>query len=255
MDTGCLKLDTAANPSGDIAATMTCTPWRSAVFFDVDETIITAKSMFAFLQFWCETTDTALRYAPIAVHFGEMARSGIDRTEINRAYYRLFAGVAHTRLEQAGRAWYADYRERDDAYVAATLAAIERHQAAGEAIVMVSGGFHACLDPIAEEIGADLVLCTEPMLTPDGILTGEVVKPMIGTAKAAAARATMARLRLHPGDCSAYADHSSDLDMLSLTGHPHVIGADPTLQAKALQHGWPVLPADGRPAPATVGAG
>jgi phosphoserine phosphatase len=91
-------------------------------------------------------------------------------------------------------------------------------------------------------------LCTEPVTDAAGILTGDVIRPMIGTAKADAVRDTMMQLGLTPADCYAYADHSSDLDMLTQVGHPRVVGADPVLNRHAKQHGWPILAMDGCPA-------
>jgi phosphoserine phosphatase len=102
----------------------------------------------------------------------------------NRAYYRHFAGASAAAVRAAGRAWYADYRERPDAFVAAALRALQAHRAAGDHIVLVSGSFDACLAPLAADLGAGLVLCSDPLLAADGAYTGETGTPMIGQAKA-----------------------------------------------------------------------
>jgi HAD superfamily hydrolase (TIGR01490 family) len=130
--------------------------------------------------------------------------------------------------------------------VAATVTALARHRAAGHIVVLVSGSFRACLDPLARELGARLVLCTEPIVDADGRLTGEVRQPMIGSVKVASVAAAMTTLGVRPADCHAYGDHASDLGMLAQVGHPAVVGTDTVLVAHATLHGWPVLPATGR---------
>ncbi len=213
-----------------------------AAFFDVDETLITVKSMFAFLRHWIVARggDEGDFDATVAgIH--QAARSGAPRTEINRMYYRLFAGVALADLRDEGRAWYRGYGALPTAWVADTLFALTEHQRRGDAVVLVSGSFRACLDPIAEAVGAESVLCTEPVVDADGRLTGEVVRPMIGEHKGAAVRELIAARGLDARRCFCYGDHASDLPMLTAVGRPRIVGADPVLLEHAAARGWPVL--------------
>lgn len=215
-----------------------------AAFFDVDETVIRVKSMFEFLRYWlARNGDDGSEYRKTQERFHELAAAGVERIEINRKYYRLFTGVDHAALRDAGYDWYIQYRAEPTAFVTATLAAIEEHRAAGDLIVLVSGSCRPCLDPLAKDVGAGLVLCSEPVVGEDGTLTGEVVRSMIGDNKAAAVAETMTRLGFDPRECSCYGDHASDLGMLSTVGHPTVVGADPVLIEHARRNGWPVLPA------------
>lgn len=227
-----------------------------AAFFDVDETVITAKSMLSFLYHWSNRTGAG----PAAYHeavdqLHALAAAGADRSEANRSYYRRFAGVSYSHLLNEGRAWYADYRRRPDAFVTATIEAIRRHRDADVTVVLVSGSFRPCLEPLAEEIRADLVLGTEPLVGPHGLLTGEVVRPMIGEMKALAVVETIDALGLDADQCAAYGDHISDLDMLLKVGRPHVVGNDSVLAQHARRHGWPLLSAASGPGPQDVHPG
>ena len=216
---------------------------RRAAFFDVDETLITAKSMLAFLAYWLAAGgDDGRAYRRTVDTLLALAGRGMSRELVNRAYYRQYAGVAATAVRAAGRAWYTDYRERPDAFVSAALRALQGHRAAGDHVVLVSGSFDACLAPLAEDLGADLVLCSDPLLAEDGTYTGETGTPMIGPAKARAVAKTIADFGLVAGDCFGYGDHSSDLPMLTALGHPVVVGSDRTLNAYAQERGWPMLP-------------
>ena len=214
-------------------------PLRVA-FFDVDETLLAAKSMIEFLRYWLGRDEQAFRGA--VAELGALAqREG--RAAANRAYYRLFAGVPSATLAEAGGRWYAQHRQRPDAFVDSSAAALAEHHAAGDLVVLVSGSCRAVLDPLAADVGGDEVLCTELVVGGDGRLTGEVARSMIGPAKADTAARLLEDLGVSPADCFAYGDHASDLDLLTAVGSPRVVGDDPVLASWARRHGWPVLPA------------
>ncbi|MFD6530633.1 HAD family hydrolase [Streptomyces sp. NPDC060184] len=215
-----------------------------AAFFDVDETLITAKSMFDFLHSWIvDRGGEEEEYAAVMRQVHAMAASGTDRTEINRFYYRRFAGVSQRELTAAARAWYDAYRLRPDGFVRATVSALRAHVAAGDTVVLVSGSFRGCLEPLTGDLPAHRILCSEPLVDGDGLLTGEVERPMIGTAKGQALGETVRELGFAFEDCHAYGDHASDLTMLTQVGHPHAVGADPVLDEYAVRLGWDRLPA------------
>lgn len=217
---------------------------RRAAFFDVDETLLTAKSMFDFLRFWlARNGDDGTRYRVLEHERRARASAGVPRAEINRDYYRHYTGADYAEVLVAGRQWYAEYRRRPDAFIGPAVAAATGHRAAGHLVVLVSGSFRACLGPFAADLGAGEILCGEPVVGGDGRLTGEIPRPMIGDTKGAAVAETIRRHGLDPADCYAYADHGSDLTMLTAVGKPTVIGDDEVLAAQAGRHGWPVLPA------------
>lgn len=221
---------------------------RGAAFFDVDETVIRVKSMFDFLRYWMACAgDDGSGYHAVVAEVQALAARDVSRAEINRRYYRQLAGAPMADLMQAGRKWYKNYRDQPTAFVTATCAALNRHRVAGDIIVLVSGSFRAVLKPLADELLADIVLCSEPLIDIDGRLTGEVAHPMIGERKAEAVTKTIKRLGLSADDCFCYGDHASDLDMLSCVGNPVVIGDDPVLTEHARRNGWLVLRASSGP--------
>lgn len=218
-------------------------PETPVAFFDVDETVIRVKSMFEFLRYWLAVNgDDGSAYRAANSELRSMADSGVHRTHINRAYYGHFAGAAVGDVRRAGARWYAEYRDRPDAFVTAALRAIDEHRRAGAAVVLVSGSFRPVLEPLADDLGADAILCTEPEVGEDGRYTGRVERPMIGDGKARAVADHIAALGIAAGRCAAYADHASDLDMLHVVGRPTVVGDDPVLRDHAAREGWPVLP-------------
>ncbi|MFC0039468.1 HAD-IB family hydrolase [Actinomadura rayongensis] len=208
-------------------------------FFDVDETLISIKSMFSFLEFhlrWRGEPPGA--YERIAASLRAAAARGVPRAEVNRSYYRFLAGESALRLSDSGRYWFD--AQDDRLFNPRTVEALRRHRAAGDRIVLLSGSFFPCLDPIAAAVGADWTLGTRPLLR-YGRLTGEVLVPMIGAAKGRAARAATVVTGVPRAACAAYGDHVSDLPLLEAVGRPVVVGADPVLTAHARRHGWTLL--------------
>ncbi|MEU2867595.1 HAD-IB family hydrolase [Streptomyces olivoreticuli] len=215
---------------------------RPVAFFDVDETLISGKSMLLFRDWWDALHPPGESGGPEAT-----ALTGKDRSELNRAYYRHFAGVPAHELQTAGREWYRDFRTDPHAFVIPAVTALRRHRALGHMVVLVSGSLWPCLAPLAADLGADRILCTSQRVDASGVLTGEIVRPMIGEAKAEAAAALLAAAGASPEDCYAYGDHASDLPLLRSVGTAAAVGTDPVLAEHAVRERWLRLPCETGP--------
>lgn len=212
---------------------------RTAAFFDVDETLVRRKTMVGFFDFHLAGRGVAAdARAAVLTELQSRART---RMQANRAYYRWYRDESVETLAATGRAWFAQAAARPDFFNPDVVAALRAHAADGAMIVLVSGSFAACLAPIAEAMGADVVLCTE-LLVAGGRYTGVVRRPMIGRNKGVAVRRFVSRHGLVAADCHAYGDHSSDLPMLRSVGHGVVVGDDPVLTGSAERFGWRTLP-------------
>lgn len=214
---------------------------QDAAFFDVDETLISIKSMFRFLDFYLarrgEGPDT---YQRLCDELRAMSAAGRPREDINRAYYRCYAGESAAELARAGTEWITEEVLRPGLLLdAATEHAGFR--AMGTPTVLLSGSFFACLDPIANLIGASEAHGT-PVTIRRGTLTGAVTNPMIGNAKARKVREVSARHGYRSQRCVAYGDHPSDLPMLTAVGDAVVVGEHPLMLAAAHEHDWRRLP-------------
>jgi len=211
-------------------------------FFDVDETLITVKSMFAFLEHWLrERGDDGSAYSRLLGALRRASDDGTPREEVNRSYYRTFRGVPLVELEESGRRWYREFESTAAPYYADTLAALRDHRDAGAAIVLLSGSFGPALGPIGEAVGADRIVASRPVADGQGVLTGEVERPMIGQAKAEAVTSVLDELGVDTGNSYGYGDHDSDLAFLEAVGHPGLRGSDPVLRAHAARDRWRVL--------------
>lgn len=215
---------------------------RPLAFFDVDETLITVKSMLGFLELYCHRNEGSERLAQARASLMAAQARGVARSELNRLYFRIFGGEHGAALAAAGRAWFRAAQDAGELFHPPALQALRRHQQAGHVVVLLSGSFRAPLDPIAEALGVGHVLCTVPEMRA-GVLTGEIGTAVIGGEKAVRARRLMRARQVAAADCHAYGDHASDLDLLRAVGHPVVVGDDPVLSGWAARKGWLQLPA------------
>ncbi|MFJ3880965.1 HAD family hydrolase [Streptomyces sp. NPDC090077] len=231
-----------AVPAGTAAGAVS-----GAAFSDVDETLIHMKSMFRFLAFHLRRRgEPPATYERLADGLRAAARRGEPREQVNRRYYRLLAGEPVGLLERSGRSWFAhEQAQPGGPYVPEVARELRAHRAAGRSVVLLSGSFFACLQPVAEDIGADHALGSRPVVR-RGLLTGEVLVPMIGAAKGRAVELSAALRGFDLAACSGYGDHSSDLPLLGAVGRPVAVGDDPELAAHARRHGWRRLASGGR---------
>ncbi|MDJ0465890.1 HAD family hydrolase [Streptomyces sp. H27-C3] len=203
------------------------------VFADVDETLINCKSMFDFLRYQLTARHGATgtsEYDRLRAGFQQAADAGTPRETINRAYYAAYEGESAASIAEWGERWFSD-REPGGLFIEETREALRAHREAGAELILVSGSFSACLDPIARSVGAGHLLCTRPLVE-EGGYTGRIETPMIGANKATAVQQFLAaRPQIDPQDCYAYGDHPSDLPMLDCVGHPVAVGEDPALRA------------------------
>lgn len=210
-------------------------------FFDVDGTLLRLTSLVSFYEYYVRGFAPVERARSLDA-LADLLRAELPREEANAAYYRLIAGEPVADMAAAGRRWFAQVLLQG--FVdGAVQAQLDVHRAAGRAIVLVSGSFPACLEPVAAHLGADRVLCSRPEIA-HGRYTGWIGTPMIGDAKAAAVAAVLDELA--PGTPSwAYGDHESDLPMLEQVRTPVVVGADAVLTRLARERGWEVLDGEG----------
>jgi HAD superfamily hydrolase (TIGR01490 family) len=220
------------------------------VFFDVDGTLLSCKSMVRFQDFYLRRDGpwprglgplrSGLGFAPLG--FWQVMRR--DRFFMNRAYYRTFRGRAPDVVRARASEWFEhEKRRRPDLWIASSVRALEEHRARGHQPVLVSGSMVEILEPIARELGVAHALATR-LVVHDGRYTGEIDGPqMLGPGKAEALRAFLAAHGGNASECFAYGDHISDVPMLEAVGHAVVVGEDPELTGYARQRRWTRLAA------------
>lgn len=213
-----------------------------AAFFDLDKTIISRSSTLAF--------------APSFYRDGLISRTQAIRGACAQIIFRL-GGANHYRMErirtQVGelcRGWPADRvgeivtRHLDEIIVPyvypQVYGLLAAHREAGRDVIIVSTSGQEMVRPIGELLGVAGVIATR-MEVADGRYTGRIDFYAYGEAKADRVRELADDRGYRLPDCFAYSDSVTDLPMLEIVGHPHVVNPDRALRRIARERGWPVL--------------
>lgn len=214
-------------------------------FFDVDETLISIKSMFSFQEYWyskyCHDPANVrqIAYEDFMATMRSYVRNQATREEMNRRYYEFFAGRCQEETAACARAWFEETEAAaPDFYQKAIVSALKTHQENGEEPVLVSGSLMEIVEPLAERLGVEHILATKLSVS-GGRFTGRILPPqMIGTGKAMAVRGFLERHGVDPIMCHAYGDDLSDIPMLEQVGNSHIVAGNPALAAEAGLRGW-----------------
>ncbi len=122
------------------------------------------------------------------------------------------------------------------------VAALREHQRVGDEVVIVS----AALAPVVEALGRHLgvTVCEGTRLEQrEGVYTGRLEgRSLYGAEKARVALAFATGRGVALKNCSAYADHETDVELLGSVGRAVAVRPRPELARIALERGWSVMP-------------
>ncbi|MEN8169524.1 MAG: HAD family hydrolase [Pseudomonadota bacterium] len=115
---------------------------------------------------------------------------------------------------------------------------LQQHRDAGDYLLIITATNLFVTAPIAESLGVDHILATEPELI-DGHYTGEVYgTPCFQQGKVTRLNEWLAKSDRNLADSWFYSDSHNDLPLLELVTHPVAVDADETLAAHAEARGW-----------------
>ena len=221
----------------------------AAAFFDLDKTVIARSSTFAFSRplYAGGLINRRAVLRSTYAHF-VYAVAGADHDQMERLRAHLSSMVAGWDVQQVRDIVAETLLEIIEPVVyREAVALITEHQAAGQAVVIVSTSGVELVEPIAAMLGADAVIATR-MTVEDGRYTGDIAFYAYRENKAAAIRELAQEKGYDLTASYAYSDSSTDLPMLEAVGHPFAVNPDRALRREAAARGWPVLDFS-RPAP------
>lgn len=212
----------------------------TVAFFDVDETLVSVRTLESFLMYYLKQEPSMVSTERIRELRNEVLH--LSRAEFNREYFGLWARQPAARVYAAGRSWFQVNASQPDFYRANVVERLREHRRMGAHIVLVSGSFSPPLQPVAEDIGAHALYCTELEVSGSGLFTGQISAAMLGDDKRRAVDDYLSGLTSQPISTWGYGDHPSDLPLLEHVTNPVVVGTDSALAAVAAERNWPVLP-------------
>lgn len=214
---------------------------HSAAFFDLDRTVIAKSSALAFGRPFYRDGLIKRRDVVKAAYAQLMYRlGGADEAAMARTRDYLAHLCAGWQVEQVRQIVTEALDELIHPYIYAEAGElIERHQADGRDIVLVSASGDEIVRPIGELLGVSEVIATR-MGVIDGHYTGEIEFYAAGNAKLAAVREIAQARDYDLAESYAYSDSVSDLPLLAAVGHPTAVNPDRALRRAAVDRSWPI---------------
>ncbi|MEA3221848.1 MAG: HAD family hydrolase [Thermodesulfobacteriota bacterium] len=211
-----------------------------AAFFDMDKTII-----------W-ETT--GLSSARFARKQGLVSFTHLFKTAFKMILYRLtlldieswyeksirsMTGLATEDMERFSNQWF-EAMVKKTMYKEA-VALIHDHMDKNHRVVIVSNAISFIVHPLADTLGVSDVICTR-LKTRDGILTGEIIKPLCyGKGKRNYAIKWAKDNNIDLSRSYFYTDSHFDMELMRVVGYPVAVNPDVRLTFSARRCDWPIL--------------
>jgi len=118
---------------------------------------------------------------------------------------------------------------------------VRAHQRRGHTVVLSSSALTMQAEPVARYLGIKHVVCNRFVVDEHGILTGDIVRPVIwGPTKATSVQQFAADHGVDLGLSYFYADGDEDLGLMYLVGNPRPTNPGPQLTKVAIRRGWPI---------------
>lgn len=214
------------------------TPTKRAAFFDMDRTLVRRNTGTLYMKWRYQRGEVALRDVMRVTSWIVQYTLGVlDAEALARQGLQDIAGTDEARFEREVALWYAE-RVRSHISVSGRHEVAAR-RAEGYIPVVLSAGTRYAVQPLAQELNIDHVLCTH-LDVEDGKLTGRCREFCYGEQKVSIAERFAAAHHIDLDQSVFFTDSISDLPMLLRVGEARVINPDPRLRIVAKRQGWPI---------------
>jgi len=212
--------------------------------FDLDHTLLPIDSDYAWGVFtttigWTDPVDFARRNDEFFAHYKAGTLDIHD-------YVRFATAAVRREGAQAAQAAHARFMQTvvQPAITPQALALVRGHQAANDAVLIVTATNDFVTRPIARAFGVAELIAVELERDASGWITGEIVGvPSAREGKVTRVAQWLASRQLDWGDVEStfYTDSINDLSLLEKVSHPVATNPDPALRAIAQARGWRIL--------------
>jgi HAD superfamily hydrolase (TIGR01490 family) len=215
---------------------------RAAAFFDLDRTLISGASAFAFgVAAWRGKLVPTREFARDAGKAVAFKIRGASDAQADAARHRLLAAVTGIRQADLVALNGQIIPKLLDEVRPEAKGLLELHRNAGRDTYIVSASPQEMVEPLATSLGMTGGIGTVAEVQ-DGVYTGTLARPFCyGRGKVDAIQEIAEWEGYDLGRCYAYSDSASDLPMLEAVGHPVAVNPDAALERVAHQRGWPIV--------------
>lgn len=214
------------------------------VLFDLDNTLLNGDSDFEWAQFLIEqgVLDREVYEARNQEFYDQYKAGTLDIHAFLDFQLKPLARHSRSQLD----AWHREYMRSKIQPMMLPKARdlISEHRARNDVMVIVTATNSFVTRPIAQALGIDHLIATEPEAK-DGEFTGRVSgTPSFREGKVTRLNEWLAEQGRALDDFSEswfYSDSHNDLPLLQCVDHPVAVDPDPALRAHAQTHGWPII--------------
>lgn len=214
---------------------------RIGAFFDLDGTLVAGFTGVIMTQ-------DRLRRGQLSVgEFIGMVQAGLNH-QLGRSEFEDLIGKGARMLRGSSLSDIDELAER--LFVQKILGRIypemrdlvRAHLARGHTVVLSSSALTVQVEPVARYLGIENVLSNKFETDDDGLITGNVLTPILwGPGKARAVQAFAGKHDVDLSKSYFYADGDEDVALMYLVGNPRPTNPAGKLAAVAAKRGWPVL--------------
>jgi len=233
-----------AADSSTTTSVQTASPTQAATFFRVEGVLVRRPALAApaWLAANAQTfrqrafgLGTVLAAAPLALPGTPFA----DRTTATRLAWAGLRDVSEDRLVLLGEAYYRAHLA--DRLTSAGQRLLDQARRRGDRIVLISDGVDVVMDHLAQDLGADELVCNRLELRRDRA-TGRLAEPVVGGHTGGTwLRSWASTHQVDLSRCTACGHTTSDAALLSAVGRPCAVNPDPSLRHMARDLDWPVV--------------
>ncbi len=214
---------------------------KELVIFDVDNTIVQGQTQQLFLNYLLKKKYISVAYYIRILAWFVLYSFGLVSNPLSVMRY-AFSFARDKKISELSEMV-------DDFFVTVlrskiypeSLAIIQKHQKQGHEVILVSNAVDILVQKISAYVRATAYLSTKLEVV-DGVCTGNIIGDiMYGKEKLNAVEKYAQSNGMTLTHSWAYADHGSDISLLSHTTHPYAVNPTKKLKGFAVLHNWPIL--------------
>src|SRR5262245_31792846 len=214
--------------------------WPTIAVFDLDGTITRHDTYLRYLTgFLQHRPSRLLATLALPVDLLRFALGAVDNAYVKARFLQaILAGHSRSELEVWTETFLDILCQRD--LRPGALARIAQHRAQGDRLILATASFDFYVQPLAQRLGFDEVICTQSLWNTDGRLLGGIDGPNCYGAVKLQRLYELLGTDLQDVSLLAYSDHHADLPLL--TAATRAVAVNPTrkLQAAAALYGFSI---------------
>lgn len=227
---------------GSVAEIMASAPGpKVGAFFDLDGTLVAGFTAVILTQERLRRRDMGVGELLSMVQAG--LNHTLGRIEFEDLIIKASSALRGRQLSDLEEIGERLFHQRIEPRIYPEMRELVRaHMARGHTVVLSSSALTIQVEPVARFLGITNMLTNKFEVNEDGLLTGDVVRPILwGPGKAAAVQRFAAEHGIDLKDSYFYADGDEDVALMYLVGNPRPTNPEGKMAAVAKRRGWPIL--------------